>query len=51
LALILRQARGQNAVAVTDGYLIRAQGYFPRSAYGEFAGFYGWEISGYLGGW
>jgi hypothetical protein len=46
---ILRIGRAQNAVHVTDGYLIRSQGYFPLGMWGEFGGFFGYEIGG-LGG-
>lgn len=45
LALILRQARSGQAVYVTDGYIIRARGYFPWYL-GEFGSFYPYEIAG-----
>jgi len=47
LALVLRQARGNNAVHVTDGYLTRSRGYFPTGYFGEFGSFYGYEITGF----
>lgn len=47
LALVLRQARGQNAVYVSDGYLTKSRGYFPTGYYGEFGSFYGYEIAGF----
>lgn len=46
LALILRQSRGGGAVYVTDGYLIRARGYYPVTYWGEFGTFLADEVSG-----
>lgn len=45
LVQILRAGRATNAVAVTDGYLIRSQGYFPFAPWGEIGGFFGYELS------
>lgn len=49
LKQVLRAGRATNAIHVTDGYLIRSQGYFPYGTWGEFGGFFGYEIGG-LGG-
>jgi hypothetical protein len=51
IAVALRIARATQAVSVTDSYLIRAFGYFPYSYYGEFGGFYGYELAGLSGGY
>lgn len=49
LGLVLRQYRGQRAVTVMDGYILRSQGYYPYNYYGEFGSFYGYELLGYGG--
>jgi hypothetical protein len=49
LRQILIVARAGNAVHVTDGYLIRSQGYFPLGVWGDWGGFFGYEVGG-LGG-
>lgn len=46
LALIRRQLRSRQAVYVSDGYLIRAMGYYPGGYYGELGSFYGFELTG-----
>lgn len=46
LALIRRQLRANRAVYVSDGYLIRAWGYYPSGFYGELGSFYGYELLG-----
>lgn len=46
---VLRAGRASNAVHVTDGYLVRSQGYFPNGTWGEIGGFYGWELGAYGG--
>ena len=49
LKQILRAGRAANSVYVTDGYLTRSRGYYPVYNWGEFAGFYGWELVGFTG--
>lgn len=47
LALLLRQQRSSQAVHVTDGYLLRAQPYYPANYFGEFGTFYSFEMLGW----
>lgn len=46
LTAILRQLRANTAVYVSDGYLMRAFGYWPWGYRGEFPYFYGYELPG-----
>jgi len=47
LALLLRQQRSNQAVYVADGYLLRAQPYYPANFFGEFGTFYSFETLGW----
>lgn len=46
LVTILRQIRANQSVFVSDGYLLRAFGYYPAGFYGEIGSFYGYELGG-----
>lgn len=46
LKQILIVARSTSSVHVTDGYLVRSQGYFPLGVWGDWGGFFGYEVGG-----